>query len=67
MVRIFIHFDSLFNVYEFYEMERRLVCEEKLAFNNTNMQRTFIFEEAGLNNMNAVCDLRFNLLMSSDL
>jgi hypothetical protein len=67
MIRIFIHFDGLFNVYEFYEMEHRLICEEKLTLNDANVQRTLILEEAGLDNMNTVRDLRFNLLKNIPL
>ena len=49
MIRIFIDFNSLFNVYKFYEMKHGFICEEKLTLNNSNVQRTFIFANTGLN------------------
>jgi len=37
MIGIFIHFDSLFNIYEFYEIKFGFIYEKNLTFNNANM------------------------------
>lgn len=62
VVGILVYFNTLFDTHEFNEMQRRPICELKLAFNNPNVQGPLILQESRLDDMDAIGDMRFNLL-----